>query len=563
MDILSRNYFNVSNPEKLDEATNITLSKLIKSEFKLDRSIWLLLAFFGLLKFSIHLSGISNYGLHADELYYISLSEKFAWGFLDISPFVTWIAKASSTLFGSSIIAWRIIPCIFASATVMLTGLMAHYLGGKKLGITIACSAIICSPAFLATSYLLQPVVFDEFFWALLAFSILRYQQTQKRLFLYITALTLGFGMLNKYTISMYLAAILMGYFIVYTKNIKFNWRKLPGPLLLFILVIIPNLVWQWAYGFPIFGYLKLVGTQAFSFDVLDYVFQLFFFHGAGVAVWTAGFLFLLMNKNGSKFNLVWPITLVIIVILLAFLKGKLYYGLGMFPILFAAGGCCWEMILSSKKRPKFIFVATIYLFGLLCMPLVIPILPISICRQYIKKMVSYTAFSRPLVWEDGTSGTIPQFFADMSGWESLSGDINKVSGRNQNRKPIAVLTNSYAIAGALKYYSKLLAPQVISANNSFMLESPDNLPSGTILYLSRDAKEMVAKMARHTSLYKQLKLENSHLRGINIYILSDVNDVFRKKYTQDRRQFFHSEDLITPNKTSTLLSNLIGFKNR
>lgn len=563
MDILSRNYFNVSNPEKLDEATNITLSKLIKSEFKLDRSIWLLLAFFGLLKFSIHLSGISNYGLHADELYYISLSEKFAWGYLDISPFVTWIAKASSTLFGSSIIAWRIIPCIFSSATVMLTGLMAHYLGGKKLGITIACSAIICSPAFLATSYLLQPVVFDEFFWALLAFSILRYQQTQKKLFLYITALTLGFGMLNKYTISMYLAAILMGYFIVYTKNIKFNWRKLPGPLLLFILVIIPNLVWQWAYGFPIFGYLKLVGTRAFSFDVLDYIFQLFFFHGAGVAVWTAGFLFLLMNKNGSKFNLVWPITLVIIVILLAFLRGKLYYGLGMFPILFAAGGCCWEMILSSKKRPKFIFVATIYLFGLLCMPLVIPILPISICRQYMKKMVSYTAFSRPLVWEDGTSGTIPQFFADMSGWESLSGDINKVSGRNQNRKPIAVLTNSYAIAGALKYYSKLLAPQVISANNSFMLESPDDLPSGTILYLSRDAKEMVAKMARHASLYKQLKLENSHLRGINIYILSDVNDVFRKKYTQDRRHFFHSEELITPNKTSTLLSNLIGFKHR
>ncbi|WP_029288194.1 glycosyltransferase family 39 protein [Pedobacter sp. R20-19] len=563
MDILSRNYFNVSNLKKLDETNNIAFVKPTNCDYKLDRSIWLLLAFFGLLKFSIHLSGISNYGLHADELYYISLSEKFAWGFLDISPFVTWIAKASSALFGSSIIAWRIIPCMFASATVMLTGLMAHYLGGKKLGITIACSAIICSPAFLATSYLLQPVVFDEFFWALLAFSILRYQQTQKTMFLYFTALTLGFGMLNKYTIGMYLVAILLGCIMVYAKNLKMNWRILPGPLLLFILIMMPNLVWQWAYDFPIFGYLTLVGTKALSFDVLDYIFQLFFFHGAGVAVWTAGFLFLLMKKNESKFNLVWPITLVILVILLAFLKGKLYYGLGMFPVLFAAGGCCWEMILSAKKQAKFIFVATIYLFGLLCLPLVIPILPISICRQYIKKMVSYTAFSRPLVWEDGTSGTIPQFFADMSGWESLSGDINKVSGKEQNRKPIAVLTNSYAIAGALKYYSKLLAPQVISANNSFMLESPNNLPSGTILYLSRDAKEMVAKMARHVSLYKQLKLENSHLKGVNIYILSDVNEVFRKKYTQDRRQFFHSEELINPNKTSTLLSNLIGFKNR
>lgn len=549
MEIVSDSPFNVTNRRKTgqDEAANLV--KKTESSLYLSREIWLLIGFFGLLKFAIHLTGIANYGLHADELYYISLSEHFAWGFLDISPFVTWMAKIASALFGSSVIAWRIIPCIFAAATVMLTGLMAHYLGAKKLGITIACSAIICSPAFLATSYLLQPVVFDEFFWALLAFSILRFQQTQQSAYLYLTALTMGLGMLNKYTIVLYLAAIVFGWIIISYKSLSVQFRQLIGPLFLFILLIAPNVIWQWAYGFPIFGYLKLVGTHAFSIDVADYLFQLFFFHGAGVSVWTAGFLFLIMKKDGNKFNFIWPIALVLIVILLAFLKGKLYYGLGMFPVLFAAGGCCWEMIFKSRNLPKFIFVATIYLFGLLCLPLVIPVLPVYICREYIKKMIDYTAFTRPMVWEDGTSGTIPQFFADMSGWQSLSGDINAISVENGSGKPTAILTDSYAIAGALKYYAKVSTPQVISPNNSFMLQSPVRLPSGTMLYLSKDNKAQVDKLAQHVLLYKQLNLENSHLKGVNIYILSGANEAFRTKYKNERKEFFAEEELILETK--------------
>lgn len=555
MDILSKNPGLTAKFEKTDLAEKTATLKTWNSELRLARSGWLLIAFFGLLKFCIHLTGISNYGLHADELYYISLSEHFAWGFLDISPFVTWMAKVSSTLFGTAVMAWRIIPCLFSALTVMLTGLMAHHLGGRKLGITIACSAIICSPAFLATSYLLQPVVFDEFFWALLAFSALRFQQTQKPIFLYLTALALGLGMLNKYTIAMYLAAMILGWFITGKRHIKINWHSVAGSFLLFFLLIIPNLIWQWAYGFPIFGYLNIVGSKAFSIDISDYLFQLFFFHGAGVAVWTAGFCFLLMKQTRDKLNLTWPVTFIILVISLALIKGKLYYGLGMFPILFAAGGCCWEMLFRMRIFPKYIFVASLYLFGLLSLPLVIPVLPVDVCRNYIKKMVTYTNFSRPMVWEDGTSGSIPQFFADMSGWQTLSGEIDSASLKSLSQKPNAILTNNYAIAGALKYYSKFLSPRVISANNSFMLESPGSLPSGTILYLSRDRQELVVKMARHVSLYKQLKMENSHLKGINIYILYDVNELFRKKYASDRKQFFHPVEVMYPDKISTQLS--------
>ena len=210
-----------------------------------------------------------------------------------------------------------------------------------------------------------------------------------------------------------------------------------------------------------------------------------------------------------------------------------------MFPILFAAGGCCWEMMFKSRVLPKYVFVGTIYLFGLLCLPLVIPVFPIYICRSYIKKMVAYTSFSRPMVWEDGSSGTIPQFFADMTGWKMLSDKISTVQRNNLNSKPMVLLTDNYAIAGALKFYATFSSLQVISANNSFMLESPASLPSGTILYLSKDTREVVSKLARHVLFSEELQLENSHLKGVNIYILSGVNETFRKKYINDRRKFF------------------------
>ena len=527
-----------SNPN-LETSVNTTANSNTNN-LKLTKTTVGLLFFFGLLKFTLHVFFLPRYGLHADELYYIHLGKDFQWGFPDISPLVTWVAGLSAKLFGDSVAAWRIIPTLFSSFTVVLTGLIAHYLGAKRLGIIVACLAIIWSPSFLATSYLLQPVVFDEFLWTFFAFVLLRYFQTQKPTYLLLSGAVLGIGMLNKYTIFMYLVTLGLASLIVFKGRLKVGFPALIGAAILFLVMMMPNILWQAQHGFPVFNFLGLVGQQAFVLNIPDYLFQLVFFHGAGVSVWMAGFLYLFLSKKGGRYLLIWPISTLLLVVALALLKGKLYYGLGMFPFLFAAGGYCWEIMLTRLSRvKKTIFLLMISLFGILSLPLVIPILSMGNCKTYIRQMVALTSFSRPMTWEDGSQGSIPQFFADMSGWEIAANKVGLAVNEIENQPAKYILTDDYAIAGALKRYVKINNLQIISASNSFILESPPELVGTSLIYLSKEPISKVEKMAQGVSFIEALDVENSHLKGINIYVLTRVNENFNQVYQLKRNQFY------------------------
>lgn len=503
--------------------------------------ITLLILFFCVLKLAIHFVSLGEYGFHADELYYIELGKNFEWGFPDISPFVSWIATLSEFCFGSSTIAFRIVPCVFSALSVMLTGYITHYLGGGKLAIIIACSSMICSPAYLATSYLLQPVVFDVFFWTLLTFSIVAYQKTKLQKYLFLAAIAMGLGMLNKYSIFLYFALLSVAALITDFSNLTGVIKRLILPSLLFLLLIAPNVIWQISHGLPAFHYVYSVGSSKFSIDIADYLFQLFFFHGAGVAVWSAGFLFMIFNQKTKERGLLWCISFLSLILILALLKGKLYYGLGIFPILFAAGGQCWEILLNRLKVPmRIVFLGMLYLFALLSLPVVIPVLPVGLCKIYIQHMVKYTTFSRPLRYEDGREGDIPQFFADMREWENFVGKVSRLSAHLSEKSGTTnILTEDYAIAGALKYYGSESMAKVISAHNSLLLYSPDSLHAETVLYLTKTSMDTVKQFGVQVLLVDHFKTENSHLDGLNIYRITRPKVLMRRKYLSDIQNFY------------------------
>ena len=514
-------------------------SRTIKDGVNPYYGVHLLILFFGILKFSLHLITINGYGLHADELYYIELSRQFEWGYLDISPFVTWMARCAS-IFGESTFAWRLLPILFSSFTVMLTGYLARVLGGGKLAIAISCSAIICSPAVLATSYLLQPAVFDQFFWVLLTFALIAFQKERQRSYLYLASLAFSFGMLNKYTILFYALSLALGYLIYYRKTLRFSELKLwAGPCMLSVAVLFPNMLWQWQHGFPIFHYSGVVASGALQVDVGDYLFQLFFFHGASVAVWTAGLFFIIFQKENQQSQRIWAFSFLLIIASLLLLKGKLYYGLGIFPLFFAYGGYCWEMMFNKSNRIfKVLFFIVVYAFGILSLPLVIPLFSLPVSKIYITKMVKLTSFSRPLLWEDNTVGTIPQFFADMTGWNTAAAKVMQIAESYPDKK-MMVLTDDYAIAGGMKYFAGPDMPQVVSPQNSFSLHSPASLEGKNIIYLSKNKIERAELLAENVKFAEALEIENSHLNGIHIYILFNASPHLQKIYRSEREAFY------------------------
>lgn len=511
--------------------------------FSFIHSTSFLIFFFTVFKLCIHLFTINNYELHADELYYIELSRNFSWGYLDISPFVSWVARFES-VFGESVTTWRSFPVICSSLTVMLTGMITKMVGGKRLAVGIACSAILCSPAFLATSYLLQPAVFDQFFWTLVTYALLAYHKSGKLRYLYLVSVAFSLGMLNKYTIVFFMLTAVFVCLVSGKKTRKIELKKLTGPLLLSILILLPNLTWQYLHGFPILNYSALVAKGALGIDVGDYFFQLFFFHGAGVAVWTAGLGYLLFQKKKTLLAQIWLLCFFLIVVLLLFLKGKLYYGLGIFPILFAYGGYCWALMFRRLNRAYVaLHFAVLYAVGLFSLPLVIPVWRIEISRIYFYELVRLTGFTRPFVWQDGKTGTIPEFFADMTGWEDFSKKIMALS-ISQPAKGMVVLTDDYAITGALRYYGKAGFPQVVSVSNSFSLYAPKILTGKNVIYLSKKKIYQIKSLAKYARLSEVIKIENAHLSGVHVYLLYGSNSKLQAKYNAERELFYSQPNI-------------------
>jgi hypothetical protein len=77
--------------------------------------------------------GAPHYGFFRDELYYIACSHHLAWGYIDQPPLIAVVAWVARHLFGDSLVGYRILPVLAGGATVFLTGLLAHELGGGRI----------------------------------------------------------------------------------------------------------------------------------------------------------------------------------------------------------------------------------------------------------------------------------------------------------------------------------------------------------------------------------------------------------------------------------------------
>src|SRR3569833_3532917 len=165
-------------------------------------SIFILI--FVAIKVGLNLLAISHFGFHRDELLNLVLGDHLDWGYKEVPPFIALLAKATSVLFGDSVFAARIFPTIAAGLIIWFTGLITVELGGRRFAIALACLALIVSPAFAASGYLFQPVVFDQLWWVMAVWLLVKYCNTSAVKYLYFLGLVIGFGMLTKYTMAFF-----------------------------------------------------------------------------------------------------------------------------------------------------------------------------------------------------------------------------------------------------------------------------------------------------------------------------------------------------------------------
>src|SRR3981081_890451 len=96
--------------------------------------------------------------------------------------------------------------------------------------------------------------------------------------------------------------------------------------------------------------------------------------------VWIAGLGYLLFHRQGKRYRVLGVTYLAFLAVMMA-LKGKDYYLAPIYPMLFAAGGVLWELIIAAHGKLRWLTVAlpaVLFALGVVAVPLNIPILPVG-----------------------------------------------------------------------------------------------------------------------------------------------------------------------------------------
>src|SRR5215467_5224685 len=118
-----------------------------------DLAVLVLWATAGVL---LHTLTNGRYGFHRDELATLDDARHLAWGYVAYPPLTPFIGRIALELFGTSLAGFRFFAAVGQGVVLVISGLMARELGGKRPAQTIAALAVAISPVSLAAGRLLQ-----------------------------------------------------------------------------------------------------------------------------------------------------------------------------------------------------------------------------------------------------------------------------------------------------------------------------------------------------------------------------------------------------------------------
>ena len=151
-----------------------------------------------------------RYGYHRDELYFVAASKHLAWGYVDQPPLSVALVWLARRLFGDSLYGLRLFPALAFAAAVVLAGLTARELGGRRFSQTLAALLLAVSP-FLILAHLAGPTVYDLVGWALVMLVVLRILRTGDQRLWLLVGLLVGVSLYAKHTILFLVIALLVG----------------------------------------------------------------------------------------------------------------------------------------------------------------------------------------------------------------------------------------------------------------------------------------------------------------------------------------------------------------
>jgi hypothetical protein len=424
-----------------------------------------------------------RYGYHRDELYFVAASKHLAWGYVDQPPLSVALVWLARRLFGDSLYGLRLFPALAFAAAVVLAGLTARELGGRRFSQTLAALLLAVSP-FLIMAHLAGPTVYDLVGWALVALVVLRILRTGDQRLWLLAGLIVGVSLYAKHTILLLVFALLAGFVV------NRQWKVLRSPYLwigagIALVLWVPNLVWQAQHDWPTLAMSGALQEKHSGAEyMITFVILQFVLPGVWAAlVWLAGLWALLREPRFRPYRAFAVAYLLLYVLIMVAMGDRPYYLGPLYVVLFGAGAVVTAGVVDGTRRffskeppaarsPRSMWRSPaaaytwIVVLALVFVPLSLPILPAHWLHTVPLQKVNYN-LGEEIGWPDLT--------------ETVAGIYGSLPADEQERT--VIVTGNYGEAGALQRYGPALGlPGVYSGQNNFHLWGPPPDDATTVI---------------------------------------------------------------------------------
>lgn len=452
------------------------------------RSIYPIVAGAG-LTLLFHAASWPGYGYFRDELYYLDCASQLDWGYVDHPPFSIAALRVLTRLLGDSVWVLRPSAALLGAISVGLSVQFAANLGGSMVAQVIVATTLALAPGILGVCGFYSMNAWDLLFWALAFLWLARALDGRKNAW-YAFGLCCGLGLQNKFSF-LFLAAALGAGLLLSGRYRLFVTKELWLGAALAMLVFLPHMLWQIAYGFPTLEFMRNAALHKnMPFDPLGFLSAQAMFAAGAFPFLIGGLVLPFLSRELRTFR-VFAVVGICLLGLYIIGGGKPYYFLTSYLFLIPVGAISLERLV-PKCMPYVtrVVIPAIVLLGALFAPYGIPLLPVEAFLRY-QDMLGLA----PPQQERAEQGPLPQHFADCFGWPEMVQKISEVyhSLPEAEQRQAAIFCGNYGQAAAVNFFGKAEGlPRGISThNNYFFWGYPENVGSVVIFYGFRDVASL------------------------------------------------------------------------
>lgn len=446
-----------------------------------------------LLYVALHLATATRYGYFRDALYYLACSRHLAFGYVDQPPLIAVLGWITRHTLGTSLPALIFWPALAGAGRIVLVAAFARRLGAGSFGMALAALLAATPAVSWVIDHQFAMNALEPLFWLGCAYTLQRMIESgNPKLWLAFGALA-GLGLENKYSIALFVFALIAGLLLTPQRRLLFTPWLLAGAAVA-LLVFLPNLIWNVEHHWPFLELMRNIresGKDMILGPGAYLVQQILMMNPLSLPFWLGGLGFLLFSRAARPWR-AFGLAFVIAIALFLLAHGKDYYSAPAYSVVLAAGAVGTERLFArcrgSKRRVHEAACFAWLLTGIaLLLPMMLPVLSLEAFVRY----QSHLPFQPAKTERSFEGAVLPQYFADELPWEPMVASVARVynSLSPEERAKTAIFGENYGEAAAVDFFGPRYGlPAAISGHQNFFLWGPRDYDGSSVILIGETA---------------------------------------------------------------------------